>query len=276
MNNQSPIYCENGLQYTLNENGAFIYRYEGDDEKLVIPDTLGGKPVIGLLARSLANTKATPNPYIREIDYTTINRLKLKEIVLPETLQIIEEEAFGGLGTLERLVIPDTVTSIHGSAFRGCCALKHIRLPKQIRGIDSYSFYNCLQLEEVIIPEGITYVGSRVFENCRSLKQIHLPDSVKSIGQDAFYESGLVSFTFPPEVRSIERFMFSGCKDLEEVILPEQVPSIAIHVFEQCSSLKRIRIPASLENIGNPVVAGIPDSGKKSPNGWEKNVFINP
>lgn len=36
MNNQSPIYCENGLQYTLNEEGAFIYRYEGDDEKLVI------------------------------------------------------------------------------------------------------------------------------------------------------------------------------------------------------------------------------------------------
>ena len=74
MNNQSPIYCENGLQYTLNEEGAFIYRYEGDDEKLVIPDTLGGKPVIGLLARSLANTKATPNPYIREIDYKSINR----------------------------------------------------------------------------------------------------------------------------------------------------------------------------------------------------------
>ena len=275
MNNQSPIYCENGLQYTLNEEGAFIYRYEGDDEKLVIPDTLGGKPVIGLLARSLANTKATPNPYIREIDYKSINRLKLKEIVLPETLQIIEEEAFGGLGALEKLVIPDTVISIHGYSFRGCHALKHIRLPKQIRGIGAYSFYNCLQLEEVIIPDGITYVGSRAFENCRSLKHIHLPDSVRSIDQDAFYESGLVSFTFPPEVRSIERCMFSGCKDLEEVILPEQVTSIAINVFEQCSSLKRIRIPASLENIGNPVVVGIPGSGKKSPNGWEKNVFSN-
>ena len=275
MNNQSQVYSENGLQYTLTENGAFIYRYEGDAERLVIPDALGGKPVIGLMARSLANVKATPNPYIREIDYKRINHLKLKEIVLPETLQSIGVEAFGGLGTLENLVIPDSVTAINGFAFCGCSALKHIRLPKRISGIDAYSFHNCLRLEEVIIPEGITYIGNNAFENCHSLRQIHLPDSVTSIGQDAFYESGLVSFTFPSGVGAIEHFMFSGCRDLEEVILPEQAKTIAIHVFERCASLKRIRIPASVENIGDPFVAGIPGSGKKSPNGCEKNVFNN-
>ena len=209
MNNQSPIYCENGLQYTLNEEGAFIYRYEGDDEKLVIPDTLGGKPVIGLLARSLANTKATPNPYIREIDYKSINRLKLKEIVLPETLQIIEEEAFGGLGALEKLVIPDTVISIHGYSFRGCHALKHIRLPKQIRGIGAYSFYNCLQLEEVIIPDGITYVGSCAFENCRSL----------------------TSVVIPSRVTTIEDYLFAGCTRLKAVYIPASATSISKYSF---------------------------------------------
>ena len=274
MYDRSPAYTENGLQYTFTESGAYIIRYEGDAEKLVIPDTLGGKPVIGLKKRAFANYEARPNPYIREIDYRRVNQLKLKEIILPETLEIIEDEAFGGLATLETLIIPEKVTSIGGFAFRGC-SLKRISLPEGILSIPSYAFHNCGLLEEVILPDGLKYICSYAFENCKSLKQIDLPDSVIEIEEDAFYGAGLVRFVFPSGVRAIEQFAFCGCRDLEEVILPEQLLTIALGAFDDCTSLKRIRIPSSTKNIGWPFVYGIPGSGKNSPNGHERHVFTN-
>lgn len=275
MYHKEPVYNENGLQYMLAEDGAYILRYEGNAERLVIPDTLGGRPVIGLKKQAFANYEARPNPYIREIDYIRLNQLKLKEIILPETLKRIDEEVFGGLSTLENLIIPESVAEIKGFAFFSCSSLTRIRIPGQIQSIGSYTFYGCRRLEEVILPEGLKYIGKNAFEGCTSLHEIDLPDSVVEIGEDAFYKSGLVRFAFPPEIKAIEHFTLCECKNLEEVILPEQVRTIALRAFGSCTSLKRIRIPASVDNLGNPFVYGIPGSGRKSPNGFEKSVFEN-
>ena len=59
-----------------------------------------------------------------------------------------------------------------------------------------------------------------------------------------------MSFTFPPEVRSIERFMFSGCKDLEEVILPNGTQNICANAFDGCRHLRKLTIPESVRSVG--------------------------
>lgn len=51
----------------------------------------------------------------------------LKEVILPETVETIEEYAFSSCTTLEEITIPASVTNIAANAFEECTALKTIK-----------------------------------------------------------------------------------------------------------------------------------------------------
>lgn len=53
----------------------------------------------------------------------------LKNIILPSTLEVIDDEAFRGLTSLEHIDIPASVKSIGSKAFTGCPLLCEITIP---------------------------------------------------------------------------------------------------------------------------------------------------
>ena len=55
------------------------------------------------------------------------------EVVIPDDVKIIGENAFEGCTSLTSVVIPESVCEIMEGAFRGCRALKSVTLPE--RGI---------------------------------------------------------------------------------------------------------------------------------------------
>lgn len=88
------------------------------------------------------------------------------------------------------------------------------------------------QITEIVIPEGVKELSG--FADCKNLKTITLPDSIEILGITAF----------------------SNCTALEVANLPANLKYILApnygrgdHCFQNCSSLKELKIPESLTQI---------------------------
>ena len=114
-------------------------------------------------------------------------------------------------------------------------------------------------IKSVTIKKGVTSIEERAFSGCENLQSITLPDSVTSIGEGAFYGCrGLTSIIIPDSVTSIGEWAFCCCSELTTVkYLGNTEPEHGIYVFENCSKLNRVEVPAGYESdnfCGKPVV----------------------
>ena len=134
---------------------------------LVIPATLGGKPVTSIGAHALEGCDA--------LLYASI----------PGSVTNIEEFAFAET-SISKVTIPDGVKAVGEKAFFGCDQLKTATLPKNLKVIGLGAFESCAALTDVTIPDGVTTIGESAFYFCSSLKELTIPASVTTIGDAAF------------------------------------------------------------------------------------------
>lgn len=80
------------------DSGVKITGYTGSHDTLAIPETIGGKTVIGISAGAF-----------RDASFTTL--------LLPRTLEYIEDGAFVGCSSLTTLYFPDSIYSVKNAAF---------------------------------------------------------------------------------------------------------------------------------------------------------------
>ena len=66
-----------------------------------------------------------------------------KTSVIPDTVEVIGENAFCNIQSLSQITIPDSVTTIKDCAFSGCHQLTDIYLPKTITEIGCRAFHDC-------------------------------------------------------------------------------------------------------------------------------------
>ena len=88
------------VRYSRTESysGAAITGYTGDDETLVIPETIDGKQVVSIAAGAIANKS-------------------FRTLVLPRTLRKVEDGAVVGCSSLKTLYMGDGILSISNDAF---------------------------------------------------------------------------------------------------------------------------------------------------------------
>lgn len=110
----------------------------------------------------------------------------LGDLVLPETVQIINTHAFEYNTHLTSIQIPDCVYLIGYQAFESCVNLETITLTGNISTIPSNCFQGCTGLKELTIPEGVTSIKSDAFKNCTNLQKIYLPKSLTTIDSTSF------------------------------------------------------------------------------------------
>ncbi len=172
-----------------------------------------------------------PNtPYIVAIEADK----SITNIVLPETVKIIDTYAFSSCTGLINVTIGNSVTSIAGSAFSECYILKSIVVDEA--NTVYHSNNNCLietasktlilGCQNSIIPEdgSVTSIGEFAF-SCRfGLTDIDIPDKVTIIGNYAFYAAGLTSITIPDSITGIGNLAFYNCNNLEDIyIYPKDI-----------------------------------------------------
>ena len=68
------------------------------------------------------------------------------EVLIPDTVQEIDMNAFRGCKTLEEVIIPKNVTKISFNAFEECCNLKAARISASVTEISSGAFKDCPKL----------------------------------------------------------------------------------------------------------------------------------
>ena len=118
-----------------------------------------------------------------------------KRLVIPSTYngKIVTKIAdeFGSFDedvpnrSVEEIVIPNTVTSIGENAFYKYTRLSSVTIPNSVTDIGSYAFART-GLTSVTIPNSVTDIGSRAFA-LTGLTSVTIPNSVSSIGYAAFY-----------------------------------------------------------------------------------------
>ena len=93
------------------------------------------------------------------------------EVILPNTIKTIGDNAFARLEKLERINIPKGTQSIGVRAFKYCKSLKTLDIPKSVKIIGDEAFDEC-GLKEVIInnKEGAVEFGQHAISSSASVK----------------------------------------------------------------------------------------------------------
>ena len=162
----------------------------------------------------------------------------------------IDDHAFEEC-TLTNVVIPNSVTRIGENAFCDCSSLANINIPNSVTSIGEYAL-DCKWFENQ--PNGLVYAGLVAYSYKGSMPSntsIVLQAGTLGIADGAFKDcSRLTSINIPNSVMCIGANAFQSCTGLTTINIPNSVTSIGANAFRYCTALTTIDIPNSLTNIG--------------------------
>lgn len=183
------------------------------------------------------------------------------DIVLPNTVTKIGNEALKGNDNIVSITIPGSVKEIGNNAFEGCTQLKRVIFtnPGQASGnllIRISAFQNCKKLTECEIPARAYQVVGNVFKGCTSLTEVTVNKN------NPYYFTDDCGVLFGPALANYEP-QYDDAYALQsypagrqgEYTIPSQVNKKTIDQiwtsgFEGASGLTDISIPASIGRLG--------------------------
>ncbi len=174
-----------------------------------------------------------------------------KVIHIPNTVKVLERNAFLNMPNLTAVEIPESVTELGLGCFENCPELLEIRLPESVKKIDMFCFRDCKKLKTAVLPSAIDVLEKNVFEGCSSLASVNLPENLTTIPYKIFMGcKSLAEIKIPAGVTIIDDYAFSGCSKLKEFIFPDGLKRIGASVLENCTGITSLTIPNSVEEIG--------------------------
>ena len=210
-----------------------------------------------------------------------IGKLSMKKLAIIFTLLLTSVSLFAETGTIGGIRYEykngyATVIQSGGKKYSG-----RIVIPEKftyngkfytVTGIGAEAFSHCESLTEIELPSSIKEIGNLAFLWCTGLNQINIPDSVKNISSDAFElsknlpvynglryadsflieaaDSTATDFVVRSGTRWIGDNAFSNCSQLKVLSLPESVEVIGNFSLASCTSLSSLELPSSVRLIG--------------------------
>ena len=168
------------LLYRIHKEGAIVTDYEYTTaDSIKIPSYVDGVPVIAIDEKAFAGSR-------------------FKNIELPNTIQIIESNAFRQCSNLQKIILPKNLEYIGVTAFYQCYGLSSVIIPEKTQ-LSYASFFACEGLKEVIIEKGVSKIPSKCFfQQNKRLKEIRIPKSVFEIHDTAINTSSTnITITCP-------------------------------------------------------------------------------
>ena len=108
--------------------------------------------------------------------------------------------SFRGDGT--ELIIPDGVTEIGQNACFHNNKIKKLVIPEGVTAIGEYAFYNCSGISELVLPESLTEIKRCAFYGC-GIRQINFPKNLKTIREMAFGFTKIINVVMPETVECL-------------------------------------------------------------------------
>ncbi len=208
------------------------------------------------------------NP-IWHTDYVYLNDKLITELVIPEGVTKISDEAFTGLPEhVDTLKLPSTVTeiaysfsasfdNIYIADLTAWCNMEQIVTNPMPSA--SAIYFNNEPITDLVIPEGIVTIADSAFDGCHTIESVIFPSTIKKIGSRAFFNSGITSYSFADGVGNVEygEFVF-GLTQLEETNVGLETTRISDYMFAY-SNIKSATIPSTVTEIAYAAFRGCYD-----------------
>ena len=186
---------ERDFSYQAGAESATITNYHGAfgaEVDLVIPDFVGGKPVVALGENFFTGLSER-------------GEVVFNSIVIPSSVTHIGEKAFCQITVNQPLVIPASVQTIGEMAFWYCKL--EIKFQGTIKEIPQMAFQGTKLLGNFVLPEGVQRICRHAFNNAIiSGGGIILPQSLKYVETSAFHNASFAVYL--PEGVFVERYAF--------------------------------------------------------------------
>lgn len=261
--------------FHLAGDGAVVDDYElsGDEATpriIVVPDTLGGQPVVSIAFNAFNNS---------ELAY---DGAKVDALILPDTVLYLEESAFQCCHGVQSIIFPASMETIPEGSFShvsACMIVSRdnpnfvvrdgflideriatllyspwregrcysVTLPA-VRRIGESSMDNLYWCSEVILPDILESIGSFAFYGMPYLKALAIPDSVIHMDEYTFYDSTLEKLRISANVTEIPAY-FCDSSDLKELTLPPRLKTIGEFAFSM-ADIHEITLPETTEFVG--------------------------
>ncbi|NCB92847.1 MAG: leucine-rich repeat domain-containing protein [Clostridia bacterium] len=275
-----------------------LVQYNGNEEKVVIPDTVktifsdvfsGNKTIRELYLpdsmtqiewkafSNMENLEVVRFPKnLKSIGEYAFAKSKIRSIEIPETVQTIEAEAFGGckleeIGFGNRTDFSQIYDNTLFMAARKCfccggvveeveegwkCSeCGRIYKKKKLKQWKKFVIRNGVLIKylkgarSIEIPQGVTAIASHAFDDSTVL-EVQIPDTVRTIGNEAFIWCDwlLHDFFFPPHLVRIEpRTLVSASAG--NIYIGDEVEYIGFEAFAGSEHLQKMKIPSNVKVI---------------------------
>lgn len=191
--------------------------------------------------------------------FRDVNLKELYDIVIPGTVNIIDDLAFDQCEWIRNVRFGKGLTLIGKKAFSECTNLENIVLPDELKVIEEDAFYNCENVTKIFIGKGDISIDDSSFSgNYKNLKSIHIDANIKGIGNRVLFDCCRheIVVSFGNYLSEIGASLFGERNDIRELTIPNNVTDINDSAFTNLSRLKKVTFGESLEYIGRNAFSG--------------------
>lgn len=219
-------------------------------------DQLSFSPLYGEDETTVIGYAVSRNPDVEKTALTGALNIPDSYNSLPVTA--LADYSFMECSELTSVTIPSSVTTVGTCAFRRCEKLVSATVPSTVKSLGAMAF-SYSALTAITLPDNLTEISSGLLEGTQ-ITEINIPATVTKIGHEAFFGTKLKSVNIPASVDTIEYATFQSCYSLENVTFNEGLKRINdgnwAGVFMDCTSLKELIFPSTLEYIGDMAFVG--------------------
>ncbi len=280
---------EGEFSYVVQKNMAILVGYTGYGGDVVIPESLGGLPLVAIRKNVFIENNSIITVHlpasvedISDEQFCLCDRLKAVTVAEGnKTYTSVDGVLYQDGGKTLRFHpaansteydIPEGVTKIAPYAFFTNKELAAVTFPSTLTEIGANAFYDCQVLREVYLPDSVVKVGESAFSWCINLKELKVPDKLSDMGRRAFFPCYIVTHSdeefvtlgddvlvaylgnsinirIPEGVKKISDVFFVN-EEIESVTIPESVKEVSDYAFYGCIRLKEVKLPKGLKKIG--------------------------
>ncbi len=262
------------------QNGVLL-GYYGSESDITLPNTVtrindealkGNKKIVSVTipgsVKDIGNNAFQGCPNLKEIIFTNPDR--------NNNNLIIRVSAFQDCPNLTTCEIPARAYQVVGNIFKGCTSLKEVKVnannpyyftqdgvlfgPALVNYQPQYEDAYTLQsypagregaytIPSTVHGKEIDQIWTSGFEGAAGLTDISIPDSIGRLGTAAFEGTGLTHVTIPDTVHQVDPAVFQNCTKLVSVKLPAELAEIDQYMFANCISLQHVDMPDSITKI---------------------------
>lgn len=232
--------------YVITAEGEIVITGSPNQEEIIIPAEIDGKPVVGIAENAF------------------LNRNDIKKVIILSGVRYVGEHAFAGCEALKTVILEEGLQYIGKGAFSSDSILEEILIPDSVAFIGENAFGDCKELATIIFPQ-TAYVDAYAFEgslwqDLRDEGDFRIRGSclISATGNEGGILEIPYGVTETVDNPSVDGYVdavvgqymtYRDSVEYAEIILPETMVRLGQGSFNR-TKIDRIVLPVSLREIG--------------------------